>query len=138
MMTHTVAGESVGRISRVVDKARSDGCDISLYFGTGKLYKRTDNMAVDPRYSAQAAYPCPTTKIEEKSLDGILTMMSYGHIMRPVAAPQLFEPFVAYLAAGHFYRNTMPSATFADIGPQHFKSSAEFPGNRSSMSLVAV
>lgn len=32
----------------------------------------------------------------------------------------------------------MPSATFADIGPQHLKSSAEFSGNRSGMSLVAV
>lgn len=32
----------------------------------------------------------------------------------------------------------MPSATFADIGPQHLKSSAEFPGNRSGMSLVSV
>ena len=95
-------------------------------------------MTVDARYTAQTAHPCPTTEIEEESLDGILTMMSYGHIMRPVAAPQLFEPFIPYLAAGHFDRNAMPSATFADIGPQHLESGAEFSGNRSGMSLVAI
>lgn len=94
MMAHAVAGEPVGSICRVVDKTRSGGCDISLYFGTGKLYKRTDNMTVDARYTAQTAHSCSTTEIEKKSLDGILTMMSYGHIMRPVATPQLFEPFI--------------------------------------------